>query len=104
MPESEAGSGSVASAADFELARTALLDITTAETIGEPAGSIDEGDGVISVYFDTTMAGYKGWRWTVSIAHIDGGEPSVLETEMTPGETALLSPAWVPWADRLADY
>lgn len=98
MPESEA------TPADFELARTALLDITTAETIGEPAGSIDEGDGVISVYFDTTMAGYKGWRWTVSIAHIDGGEPSVLETEMTPGETALLSPAWVPWADRLADY
>lgn len=104
MPESVPSQASEASAADVELARTALLDITTAETIGEPAGSVDEGDGVISVYFDTTMAGYKGWRWTVSIAHIDGGEPSVLETEMTPGETALLSPAWVPWADRLADY
>src|SRR5690554_1753852 len=101
MPESAA---SEASAADFELARAALLDITPAATIGEPAGSVDEGDGVISVYFDTTMAGYKGWRWTVSIAHIEGGEPTVLETEMTPGETALLSPAWVPWADRLADY
>jgi hypothetical protein len=104
MPESKASSGSEASAADFELARAALLDITTAETIGEPAGSIDEGDGVISVYFDTTMAGYKGWRWTVSIAHIEGADATVLETEMTPGETALLSPAWVPWADRLADY
>lgn len=98
MPES------LATAADFELARTALLDITTAETIGEPAGSVDEGDGVISVYFDTTLAGYKGWRWTVSIAHVEGAGATVLETEMTPGETALLSPAWVPWADRLADY
>ena len=104
MPETTAGAGSVASAADFELARTALLDITTAETIGEPAGSVDEGDGVVSVYFDTTMAGYKGWRWTVSIAHVEGADATVLETEMTPGETALLSPAWVPWADRLADY
>src|SRR5690554_989832 len=104
MPESLADPGSVASAADFELARAALLDITPAATIGEPAGSVDEGDGVVSVYFDTTMAGYKGWRWTVSIAHVEGADATVLETEMTPGETALLSPAWVPWADRLADY
>ncbi|MHA6695592.1 DUF3027 domain-containing protein [Homoserinimonas sp. A520] len=98
MPET------LATPADFELARAALLDMTPASTIGEPAGSIDEGDGVVTLYFDTTMPGYKGWRWTVSIAHIEGGDPTVLETELTPGETALLSPAWVPWADRLADY
>lgn len=98
MPET------VATPADFELGRASLLEITPAATIGEPAGSIDEGDGVITLYFDTTMAGYKGWRWTVSIARIEGGEPTVLETELTPGETALLSPAWVPWADRLAEY
>ena len=104
MPETLASSGSPASAADFELGREALLDMTPAATIGEPAGSIDEGDGVVTLYFDTTMPGYKGWRWTVSIAHIDGGDATVLETELTPGETALLSPAWVPWADRLADY
>jgi hypothetical protein len=24
--------------------------------------------------------------------------------ELLPGETALLSPAWVPWADRLEEY
>ncbi|MHA6670132.1 DUF3027 domain-containing protein [Homoserinimonas sp. A447] len=98
MPET------LATPADFELARAALLDMTPASTIGERAGSIDEGDGVVTLYFDTTMPGYKGWRWTVSIAHIEGGDPTVLETELTPGETALLSPAWVPWADRLADY
>ena len=97
-------SDSAATPADFELGRTALLEITPADTIGEPAGSIDEGDGVVSVYFETTMLGYPGWRWTVSIAHVDGSEPTVLETELTPGETALLSPAWVPWADRLAEY
>ena len=93
-----------ATEADITIARRALLEITSAQSIGEPAGSTDEGDGVITVYFDTLLSGYPGWRWTVSIAHVDGQEPSVLETELTPGDTALLSPAWIPWVDRLADY
>jgi hypothetical protein len=88
----------------FEIGRTALLEITSAESIGENAGSIDEGDGVTTVYYETTLSGYPGWRWTVSIAHLADAEPSVLETELTPGDDALLSPAWVPWVDRLADY
>ncbi|HMM83457.1 MAG TPA: DUF3027 domain-containing protein, partial [Terrimesophilobacter sp.] len=89
---------------DFTVARAALLDITSADTIGEPAGSITEADGVLTVYFDTTMPGYPGWKWTVSLAHVEGFGPSVLETELTPGEGALLSPDWVPWSERLADY
>lgn len=93
-----------ASDADFELGRMALLEITPPETVGAAAGFVDEGDGVISVYFDTTLPGYPGWRWTASIAHLDGEEPKVLETELTPGEGALLSPDWVPWVDRLAEY
>jgi hypothetical protein len=100
MPSAER----VVTAADFELARRALLDITPAESVGEPAGSIDEGDGVVSVYFTTNLSGYPGWRWTVTIAHLDGGDGSVLETELTPGDDALLAPDWVPWVDRLAEY
>ena len=108
MPEAQKSKAkeSGATPQDFELGRQALLDITSADTIGEPTGSIteDEDGGVVTVYFATTMAGYPGWRWTVSIARVDGVEPSVLETELTPGDGALLSPDWVPWADRLADY
>lgn len=89
---------------DVALARAALLDITTADTVGEPAGSVTGDDGVLTIYFDTTMAGYPGWRWTVAVAHVDDGEASVLETELTPGDGALLSPDWVPWSERLADY
>jgi hypothetical protein len=89
---------------DFDIGRTALLEITTAESVGVPAGSIDEGDGVTTVYFETLLSGYPGWRWTVSLAHVDDLPASVLETELTPGDDALLSPAWVPWVDRLADY
>lgn len=106
MPKSNdaASRGVSPTAEDFVLAKAALLDITAADTIGEPSGSITEADGALTVYFDTTMAGYPGWKWTVSLAHVEGFGPSVLETELTPGEGALLSPEWVPWSDRLADY
>ena len=101
MPDA---TGSTATAADFDLGRAALLEITSAETVGENAGSVDEGEGVVSVHFETTLDGYPGWHWTVSIARVDGEPPSVLETELLPGEGALLAPDWVPWVDRLADY
>lgn len=103
MPESS-DTTTAATVADFEIGRSTLLEITSAESVGAAAGSIDSGDGVVTVYFETTLAGYPGWRWTVSIAHVDGETPSALETELTPGDDALLSPAWIPWVDRLADY
>lgn len=87
-----------------DIGREALLEVTSADTIGADAGQKDEGDGVVSVYFETLMTGYPGWHWTVSIASLDGQVPSVLETELTPAEGALLAPDWVPWSDRLADY
>ena len=90
--------------AAVELARTALLEITTDDTIGEVIGHIDEGDLVVSLLFDCLMTGYPGWRWTVSLARVDeNSEPKVLETELTPGDDSLLAPEWVPWSDRLVD-
>ncbi|TFD69431.1 DUF3027 domain-containing protein [Cryobacterium ruanii] len=90
--------------AAVDLARTALLEITTDDTIGEVVGHIDEGDLVASLLFDCLMTGYPGWRWTVSLARVDeSSEPKVLETELTPGDDSLLAPEWVPWSDRLVD-
>ena len=55
--------------------------------------------------FERRMPGYPGWHWTVSCRRIgDEAEPTVLETELMPGENALLAPDWVPWSERLADY
>jgi hypothetical protein len=51
-----------------ELARGALLEITPEATVGAAVGTVDEGDGVVSVLFANRMPGYPGWRWTVSIA------------------------------------
>ena len=87
-----------------ELARGALLEITPASAIGPFFGVSDEGDGAISVLFESAQPGYPGWKWTVSIAHVPGEEPTVLEAELMPGDGSLLAPDWVPWSDRLAEY
>ena len=87
-----------------ELARTALLSITSAQSIGDVVGYTVEGEHVLSLRFENRMLGYPGWFWTVTIARVEGSEPTVLETELMPGEGALLAPEWVPWAVRLADY
>ncbi|WP_420368856.1 DUF3027 domain-containing protein [Curtobacterium sp. L1-20] len=86
------------------LARTALLEVTPESTVGAPAGTVDEGDGVVSVLFANRMPGYPGWRWTVSIAQVAGDEPTVLEVELMPGDGSLVAPEWVPWSERLAEY
>jgi len=87
-----------------DLARTALLEITSASTVGEWVGETDEGDGIVSVLFASAQPGYPDWKWTVSIAQVPGEEPTVLEVELMPAEGALLAPDWVPWSDRLAEY
>jgi hypothetical protein len=87
-----------------DLARGALLEITPSATIGDLVGRTEEGDGVVSLLFASAQPGYPDWRWTVSIAQVEGEEPTVLEAELMPAEGALLAPDWVPWSERLADY
>ncbi|WP_448237064.1 DUF3027 domain-containing protein [Microbacterium paulum] len=87
-----------------DLALAALHEITPASTVGAPAGYTLEDDGAVSLRFANTMPGYPNWFWTVSVASVEGAEPTVLEAELLPGEGALLAPEWVPWAERLAEY
>jgi hypothetical protein len=88
-----------------DVARAALHEITPPATVGAPAGHRVEGERVLSLLFENTQPGYPGWYWTVSLSREDGSdEVNVLETELMPGEGALLAPDWVPWADRLAEY
>ncbi|WP_326490540.1 DUF3027 domain-containing protein [Microbacterium binotii] len=90
--------------AAHELALSALHEITKPQTVGPAAGYTLEPDGVVSLRFENRLAGYPGWYWTVSVARVQGAEPTVLEVELLPGDGALLAPEWVPWATRLAEY
>ncbi|KQR54041.1 hypothetical protein ASF88_04175 [Leifsonia sp. Leaf336] len=87
------------------LARAALAEITPESTIGEPLGHVVEGEGVVSLHFASSLAGYPGWHWTVTVGRADDdAQPTVLEAELMPGDDALLAPDWVPWSERLAEY
>lgn len=87
------------------LARRALAEITPESTVGAAAGHVVEGEGVVSLLFESNLAGYPGWRWTVTVGRADeDAAPTVLEAELMPADGALLAPDWVPWSERLADY
>jgi hypothetical protein len=104
MSEAEAAGPGSAPSGFEELARTALLEVTDARSIGPLVSETDEGDGVVSLRFESNLPGYLGWKWTVSVAKIGDAEPTVLETELMPGDGALLAPEWVPWSERLDEY
>ena len=86
------------------LARETLLELTPAESIGEFRGETVADDGVCTLSFAASLPGYPGWHWSVSLVELDGLEPTVLESELIPGEGALLAPDWVPWSQRLEEY
>jgi hypothetical protein len=86
------------------LAREALAEVTTPESVGALIASEQPADDVTDLAFASTLPGYIGWRWTVSMAQLPDAPPSVLEVELLPNEGALLAPPWVPWAERLAEY
>jgi hypothetical protein len=91
-----------------ELQRTrslaALAEITRPSSVGEYLGRVDGDDGSYALIFACTLDGYPGWHWNVSLAEVDGDDPTVLEAELLPTETALVAPDWVPWSQRLAEY
>lgn len=87
-----------------DVARRALLEATAPETVGSVVGHLVEDEHVLTLLFAADLSGYPGWHWSVTIARVEDAEPTVLETELMPGESALLAPEWVPWSERLAEY
>jgi len=107
MPKKAAPKASAASSSTPEkLTEVALVALREVAEPGsfDTTASFTHSDGVVTAHFRSLMAGYPGWSWTVALSDNDSHEPTVLELELLPGETALLSPAWVPWADRLEEY
>lgn len=86
-----------------ELATAAVLELTEAHTFRTPP-TVTHDEGVTIVAFASAQPGYPGWAWTVSLSNLPELTPTVLELELLPGDGALVSPAWVPWADRMEEY
>ena len=83
----------------------AALDVGTTAApglVGEHLEAVSEGPGGVTHYFDATYGGYRGWRWSVTLA--TGGDDTpitVSEVVLLPGPDALVAPAWVPWGQRV---
>jgi len=85
------------------LARRAAEEVAgRPEDVGEHLGAVLEEERVVSHHFEAKHPGYRGWRWTVTLARVPRARSAtVSEVELLPGEGALLAKPWVPWAERL---
>ena len=83
------------------IARGAITEVDATD-IGEHLDVIAEGDRVVTHFFESLLAGYRGWRWAVTVTRIPRSRHvTVCETVLLPGPDALLAPGWVPWNERL---
>ncbi|HEY7717980.1 MAG TPA: DUF3027 domain-containing protein [Pedococcus sp.] len=89
--------------AAVEVAREAAASIAEPGTVGDHLGMDMVGERLATHYFACTASAYPGWRWAITVARVPRGKvATVCETNLVPGEGALLSPEWVPYAERLA--
>ncbi|MEY4532313.1 MAG: hypothetical protein RI926_82 [Actinomycetota bacterium] len=91
-------------AAHQSLALAALHEITTPVSVGDLISETIDHDGVATLHYACKLDGYPNWVWNVSLATLEGEEPTVMEAELLPTEGALVAPEWVPWSVRLAEF
>ena len=73
-----------------------------AHVVGEHLEACTEDDGAVTHFFAAQHGGYRGWRWSVTLACADEESPvTVSEVVLLPGGDAIVSPVWVPWNERV---
>ncbi|RBY94169.1 DUF3027 domain-containing protein [Blastococcus sp. TBT05-19] len=95
--------------AAVEPAREAAVETAgDATLVGEHLGAAPEPTAgpelgeVVTHTFASTLPGYVGWHWAVTLARVPGADRiTVDEVVLLPGDQAILAPAWVPWHERL---
>ncbi|WP_433416802.1 DUF3027 domain-containing protein [Microtetraspora malaysiensis] len=88
--------------AAVELARGAAEEIARPQEVGAHLGFDNEGDRIVTHYFECLDRAYKGWRWAVTVVRASRARVvTVSETVLVPGKGALLAPNWIPWSRRL---
>lgn len=89
-------------AAAVDQARTAVVEFSGVETVGDHLG-VDYEDSVAATHrFIANLPGYRGWQWAVVVATSPAaGHATVSEVVLVPGPAALLAPEWVPWEKRI---
>lgn len=87
-----------------DLARQAVLDAAdVADHVGDYIDVEYSDENRIATYlFESKVPGYRGWRWCVTIAKVDGDSaPTICDVVSIPGPESLLAPEWIPFRDRV---
>ncbi|MBB4688008.1 DUF3027 domain-containing protein [Amycolatopsis jiangsuensis] len=85
-----------------DVARAAVLADAPPDQVGDHVGVEREDAVSLSHLFEASVPGYRGWRWSVTVAVAGPDEPvTVSELSLRPGPEALVAPTWVPWDQRV---
>ena len=87
-----------------ELARSAAIeDAHDDSRVGDLVSiDIDTESRVATYLFESSIKGYEGWRWAVTIAKVDDdSEATICDVVLLPGEESLLAPEWIAYKDRV---
>lgn len=88
-------------AAAVEVARAGITEVD-ADDVGDHLQVVAEGERLVTHYFECLLAGYRGWRWAVTVTRVSRSKTvTICETVLLPGSDALLAPGWLPWQERL---
>jgi hypothetical protein len=101
-PVGENGVMTLPEAAIEAIAAELVTSVST--DAGSPVGDfvdiLEDGPGLYGVQFACTLAGYVGWRWTVSVS-LCQGQTSINDIVLLPGADAIVAPAWTPYKERV---
>ncbi len=87
-------------ASGVDVARAATEEFATSG-VGEHLGVTVEAAFTTTHRFASELPGYRGWYWACVLALVPGGEVTVDEIALLPGDEALVAPEWVPWEKRI---
>lgn len=91
-----------AAVAAVDVARAALVEEVGAADVGEHLGHQVEGERLVTHLFACERAGYRGWRWSVTVARAPRQKHvTVDEVVLIPGDDAIVAPPWVPYRERI---
>ncbi|WP_349681191.1 DUF3027 domain-containing protein [Arsenicicoccus sp. UBA7492] len=89
--------------AAVDLARAAAESIAEAGAVGDHLAVVMDGERVATHQFACLSAGYPDWRWSVTVTRVSRSKHvTVSETHLLPSDTSIVSPAWLPYAERIA--
>ncbi len=84
-------------------ARAAAVEISSVPDVGEHLGVVMLDERLAMHQFECNRKGYTGWHWSISLARAPRAKvATICETNLLPGDGSMLSPDWLPYAQRLA--